>query len=37
MDGVVTMFVLDAKWFKSKEIILRITIELSEGGGFDLK
>ena len=35
--GVVTVFVSDKKWEKSKEIILRITVELSEGRGLDFK
>ena len=35
--GVVTVFVSDKKWEKSKAIILRITVELSEGRGLDFK
>ena len=37
MEGVVTVFLSDKKWGRSKEIIVRIIIELSDGGRLDFK
>ena len=36
-DDNVTVFVSVKKWGKSKDIILRVTIELSEVEGLDFK
>ena len=36
-DDSVTVFVSVKKWGKSKDIILRVTIELSEVEGLDFK